>query len=72
MTDLASPPAPAAEHAEKVEHRWAAIMVAMRPKFRREKPRFKKSCSCFAVSVTLFSFGCACQTGCAAKMAVLP
>jgi cytochrome c oxidase subunit II len=31
VTDLASPPAPdpAAEHAEKVEHRWAAIMVAI-------------------------------------------
>ena len=30
MTDLASPPAPdpAAEHAERVEHRWAALMVA--------------------------------------------
>jgi cytochrome c oxidase subunit 2 len=31
MTDLASPPSsdPAAEHAERVEHRWAAIMVAI-------------------------------------------
>ena len=35
MTDLASPPVPdpaadlAAEHAERIEHRWAAIMVAI-------------------------------------------
>jgi cytochrome c oxidase subunit 2 len=31
MTDLAAPPAPdpAAEHAERIEHRWAAVMVAI-------------------------------------------
>jgi len=31
MTDLAAPPAPdpAAEHAERVEHRWAGVMVAI-------------------------------------------
>lgn len=31
MTDLASTPAPdpAAEHAERVEHRWAAVMIAI-------------------------------------------
>lgn len=31
MTDMVSPPGsdPAAEHAERVEHRWAAIMVAI-------------------------------------------
>jgi cytochrome c oxidase subunit II len=35
MTDLAAPPAPdpasdiAAEHAERVEHRWAVVMVAI-------------------------------------------
>ena len=31
MTDLAAPPAPdpAAEHAERIEHRWAGVMVAI-------------------------------------------
>ncbi|HXC30336.1 MAG TPA: hypothetical protein VNV38_20450 [Stellaceae bacterium] len=31
MTDLAAPPSPdpAAEHAERIEHRWAAVMVAL-------------------------------------------